>query len=142
MSRARDGRSNSTRRSSPPLPIAHLSHAIKIVGVSDAERVAACEKLAQEALGDRVSARRSQPYYLDVTHPRANKGAVVETLARLAHIAPSEIMTIGDMPSDVPMFRKGGFSIAMGNASDAVTDSNENDGFAKAMRKYALRKAA
>ena len=48
------------------------------------------------------------------------------------------------MPNDVLMFRKSGFSIAMGNASDevkaqasAVTDSNENEGFAKAVRKFA-----
>jgi hydroxymethylpyrimidine pyrophosphatase-like HAD family hydrolase len=49
------------------------------------------------------------------------------------------------MPSDVPMFRKSGLSIAMGNAGEAVkaqastvTDSNENDGFAKAVRKFLL----
>jgi Cof subfamily protein (haloacid dehalogenase superfamily) len=129
---------------------AQLSQAIKIVGVSDDfERVAACERSLRETLGDRASAGRSQPYYLDVTHPLANKGAVVETLARLAHVAPCEIVTIGDMPTDVLMFRKSGFSIAMGNASDAVkaqadavTDNNERDGFAKAMRKHVLRKAA
>jgi hydroxymethylpyrimidine pyrophosphatase-like HAD family hydrolase len=47
------------------------------------------------------------------------------------------------------MFRKSGFSIAMGNASDAVkaqasavTDSNENEGFAKAVRKFILQSAA
>jgi HAD superfamily hydrolase (TIGR01484 family) len=52
-----------------------LAHAVKIVGVSDdLARVAACEKVAQSELGDQASAARSQPYYLDVTHPRANKG--------------------------------------------------------------------
>ena len=47
------------------------------------------------------------------------------------------------MPNDVLMFRKSGFSIAMGNSSDevkaqasAVTDSNESEGFAKAMEKF------
>jgi hydroxymethylpyrimidine pyrophosphatase-like HAD family hydrolase len=56
---------------------------------------------------------------------------------------------MGDMPNDVLMFRKSGFSIAMGNASDevkaqasAVTDTNENEGFAKAVRKFVLRSAA
>jgi hydroxymethylpyrimidine pyrophosphatase-like HAD family hydrolase len=46
------------------------------------------------------------------------------------------------------MFNKSGFSIAMGNASEAVkaqaratTDSNENEGFAKAMRQFILRTA-
>jgi Cof subfamily protein (haloacid dehalogenase superfamily) len=126
---------------------AQLAHAVKIVGVSDdLDLVAATEKLAQTALGGKASAARSQPYYLDVTHPQANKGAVVTALSRLLGIPPDQIATIGDMPNDVLMFRKSGFSIAMGNASDdvkaqasAVTDSNEDEGFAKAMRKFVLR---
>jgi len=129
---------------------ANLAEAVKIVGVSDDfARVAACEKAAQEALDGKASATRSQAYYLDVTDPLANKGAVVETLAKLSHISEKEIATIGDMPNDVLMFTKSGFSIAMGNASsevkaqaDAVTDSNENEGFAKAVRKYFLNAAA
>src|SRR6202020_300418 len=118
---------------------AHLADAVKIVGVSDdLDRVAACEKLAQQKLGQRASAARSQPYYLDVTNPNANKGAVVLTLAKLLGIDPQEIATIGDMPNDVLMFRESGLSIAMGNASDdvkskatVVTDSNQDEGFAK-----------
>ena len=129
---------------------ADLKDAVKIVGVSDdLDKVASCEKLAQQKLGERASAARSQPYYLDVTHPNANKGAVVLTLAKLDHISPEEIATIGDMPNDVLMFRKSGFSIAMGNASDevksqatAVTDSNQDEGFAKAVRKFILQTAA
>ena len=126
---------------------AHLAKAVKIVGVSDdSDLVAACEAAARSALGGQASAERSQPYYLDVTHNRANKGEVVATLSRLMRIAPEQIATIGDMPNDVRMFRKGGFSIAMGNASDAVkaqadavTDSNEADGFAQAVRAFILR---
>ena len=125
----------------------HLAHAVKIVGISDdIELVAASEKVVQNALGEKASAARSQPYYLDVTHPLANKGTVVATLSKLLNFPPEQIVTIGDMPNDVLMFRKSGFSIAMGNSSDqvkaqasAVTDSNENEGFAKAMRKFVLR---
>jgi len=124
----------------------HLAHAVKIVGVSDDfARVAACEARAQRELGGRASATRSQSYYLDVTHPRANKGTVVGALSKFLHIPAEEIATIGDMPNDVLMFRKSGFSIAMGNASDevkaqarAVTQSNANEGFATAMEKYIL----
>jgi len=134
----------------PSFTDAHLAQAVKIVGISDdRDLVAASEKAVQKALGEKVSAARSQPYYLDVTHPQANKGAVVDTLSRLLNIPPDQIATIGDMPNDVLMFRKSGFSIAMGNASDevkaqadAVTDSNANDGFAKAVRKFILPSAA
>jgi Cof subfamily protein (haloacid dehalogenase superfamily) len=124
----------------------HLSHAVKIVGVSDDHNlVARTESAAQKALGSRASAARSQPYYLDVTNPEANKGGVVRMLARTMKIGADEIATIGDMPNDVLMFKAGGLSIAMGNASkqvqaqaDAVTDTNEAEGFAKAVRGFVL----
>lgn len=125
----------------------HLAHAVKIVGVSDdLARVAACEQAARQALGEHASAARSQPYYLDVTHPRANKGEVVLALSRHLGIPPAQIATMGDMPNDVLMFRASGFSIAMGNASDdvkaqasAATDSNENEGLANAVRRFIVR---
>ena len=128
---------------------AHLAQAVKIVGISDdLNLVADCEKMAQRTLGRAASAARSPPYYLDVTHPEANKGTVVTTLSKFLDIRPDQIATIGDMPNDVFMFRKSGFSIAMGNSTDevkvqasAVTDSNENEGFAKAVRKFILRSA-
>ena len=82
--------------------------------------VARCEQDTQAALGSEASAARSQPYYLDVTHPDANKGAVVSTLSKLLSVPMVEIATIGDMPNDVLMFRKSGLSIAMGNASPEV----------------------
>jgi hypothetical protein len=123
-----------------------LDHAVKIVGISDdLDLVAGCEKDAQAALGAQASAARSQPYYLDVTHPNANKGTVVTTLSKLLSIAPAEIATIGDMPNDVLMFRQSGLSIAMGNASPevqrkarCVTASYKDEGFAKAVERYVL----
>src|SRR6202035_5117871 len=46
-----------------------LSDVAKIVGVSDdLSRVERCEADAQAAFGARVTASRSQPYYLDITH--------------------------------------------------------------------------
>jgi hydroxymethylpyrimidine pyrophosphatase-like HAD family hydrolase len=120
---------------------------LNIVGVSyDHDLVARCEKDAQDALGKGASAARSQPYYLDVTHPDANKGTVVIALSKFLSVPAAEIATIGDMPNDVLMFRKGGLSIAMGNASpevqaqaDVVTASYDDEGFAKAMERFILR---
>jgi len=126
-----------------------LDSAVKIVGVSDDhDLVARCEKDAQQALGNRASAARSQPYYLDITHPDANKGTVVKTLSRLLSVPVGEIATIGDMPNDVLMFRSSGLGIAMGNASpevqaqaDKVTASYDDEGFAKAIEEFILRRA-
>src|SRR5207237_10797533 len=65
-----------------PTVISSLAEApadvVKIVGVSDDhDLVARCEWDVQVALGAAASAARSQPYYLDVTHPDDNKGTVV-----------------------------------------------------------------
>lgn len=124
-----------------------LERAFKIVGVSDDyAKVAAAEALAQETLGDTASATRSAPHFLDITHPEATKGFVVRSLTRRLGLPGSQVATIGDMPNDVLMFAESGFSIAMGNASDAVkarasavTDTNEDDGFAKAVRRFLLQ---
>ncbi len=122
----------------------------KIVGVSDdhdaVERAAAA---AHDRFGDEISAARSQPYYVDVTHPEANKGSVVKYLARRYEIPEEAIATIGDMPNDVLMFAHSGLSIAMGNAgrevqraARRVTSSNSEEGFAKAVRRFILPDAA
>lgn len=123
-----------------------LGQVAKIVGVSDnLEGVAKCEKDVQQTGGDHISAARSQPYYLDVTHPKANKGEVVLALSKLVNVPADAIATFGDMPNDVLMFKKSGMSIAMGNASKEVqasathvTASNEDEGFAKAIEEFIL----
>jgi len=122
----------------------------KIVGVSDDhDAVAAAEQKVQAELGDHVSAARSQPYYLDVTHPQANKGAVATFLSTFYDIPHAEIATVGDMPNDVLMFSRSGLSIAMGNAdrevqraARRVTTSNDEDGFANAVERFILREGS
>src|SRR5262249_44743471 len=118
-------------------------------GVSDDhDLVARCEVDLQHEFGAHVSAARSQPYYLDVTHPMANKGVVVERLSHHFKIPLEQIATLGDQPNDVLMFERSGMSSAMGNASEDVqrqatysTASYEDEGFAKAIEGYVLPRA-
>ena len=118
----------------------------KIVGVSeDFDGLSAVEKQLQQEFRGAVSATKSQKYYLDITHPSANKGEGVLLVSELLGIPTDNIATIGDMQNDVFMFRQSGLSIAMGNATDEVkataqyvTSSNEEEGFANAMERYIL----
>jgi len=127
----------------------YLDRAVKIVGVSDDyDLVARCEAAVQQQFGSQVSAARSQPHYLDVTHPTANKGVVVERLSHYFKIPLEQIATLGDQLNDVLMFKQSGLSIAMANASEEVqnqatyvTDSNEDEGFAKAIEGFILPRA-
>jgi hypothetical protein len=121
-------------------------HVAKLVGVSDDhDAIQRAGEAAHKQFGDHVTAAASQPYYLDVTHPDANKGFVARWLAKQYGLEQSEIATIGDMPNDVLMFAQSGLSIAMGNADPQVkraaryvTDSNEDEGFAKAVERFVL----
>jgi Cof subfamily protein (haloacid dehalogenase superfamily)/beta-phosphoglucomutase family hydrolase len=123
-----------------------LNGAIKIVGVSDdAPRLAGCEAELRRRIGAHAACSRSQAYYLDVTHPEANKGAVVRLAARHLGIATAAVATIGDMPNDVLMFAVAGVGIAMGNASPEVqraarhvTTANSDEGFANAVDRCIL----
>ena len=120
-----------------------LDQACKIVGASsDAPLLQRCEAEMREAAGNEATAVRSQTYYLDVTPPGRDKGTFVETIAKRLGISSDAVATIGDMQNDLAMFAKSGISFAMGNATDEVkkhanhvTDSNENDGFAKAIER-------
>jgi Cof subfamily protein (haloacid dehalogenase superfamily) len=121
----------------------YLAGVCKIVGASsDAPLLARCEAAMREAVGAGATAVRSQTYYLDVTPPGHDKGTFVASMARRLGISTDAVATIGDMQNDLAMFATSGLSFAMGNATDDVkqrathvTDTNEKDGFAKAMEK-------
>jgi len=123
---------------------------VKLVGVSDDhDAIDQAAKAAVKRFGDRVTAAASQPYYLDVTHPQANKGEVARYLARRYKLEQEEIATIGDQPNDILMFDHSGLSIAMGNADPEAkeaarqtTKSNEDEGFAYAVEHIVLPAAA
>jgi Cof subfamily protein (haloacid dehalogenase superfamily) len=127
----------------------HLSQVGKIVGSSkDFDMLARCEAELQGILGTTASARRSQSYYLDVTHPMADKGYAVKAFAKHWNVPLEEVAVIGDMANDLPMFEVGHLAIAMGNAPDAVkalanvvTTSNEEDGVARAIEEFILPRA-
>jgi Cof subfamily protein (haloacid dehalogenase superfamily) len=134
----------------PPTVVENFGSALfaaaKIVAVSeDFDLLTRLEQDARALLAAGATVARSQPYYVDFTHPLANKGAALTALAALLAIPAAEIAVIGDGDNDVAMFERSGLSIAMGNAgpqvqraADFVTDRNSEDGFAKAIEWFIL----
>jgi Cof subfamily protein (haloacid dehalogenase superfamily) len=118
----------------------------KIVAVSeDHAMLAELEKQVGATLGQGATVARSQPYYLDITAPAANKGDGVAALARAAGIPLDQVAVIGDQYNDLPMFRRAGLSIAMAQgpedvrkAAMQVTGSNDADGVAQAIDRILL----
>jgi len=121
----------------------------KLVAVSDQpELLGGVEREAQALLAGRANARRSQTYYLDVTHPEADKGHAVTALAAEVGVTLAETAVIGDQGNDLAMFAVAGFAVAMGQATDdvkagaeVVTDANTADGFAHAVERFILPRA-
>jgi len=130
----------------PEFTDAHFAAVGKIVGPSDDHAlVASLAAELQTRLDGRANVARSQLYYCDVTAPGVDKGRLVDLLASRLGVPQDEILALGDGENDVEMFRRAGFAVAMGNAADAVkaaaqetTLSNEEDGFAAAVERYAL----
>ena len=121
----------------------------KLVGSSrDHDAVAACEAALAGRLGPGTVARRSHPYYLDVTPAGFDKGRAAQRIAAILGVPMAEVAVIGDAANDLPMFAVAPHRIAMGNAIEAVkreatfvTDSNARDGWAAAMERYVVPRA-
>jgi Predicted hydrolases of the HAD superfamily len=76
-------------------------------------------------------------------HKDVNKGSGLTKLTTILNIKTEEVMVFGDEQNDLPMFDFAGTAICMGNGSDLakahadyVTDTNDNDGIAKALDKF------
>lgn len=117
----------------------------KLTVVGKPELVAVAEERVLDELGDRVSASRSKPRFLDVTSYGIHKGTVVVRLAEMFHISTDLVAVIGDGPNDVEMFRQAAVSISMGQAVDEVraaashaTASNDDEGWAEGIEKHVL----
>jgi len=119
----------------------------KIVGVSDDHPLLArLESELRDTLDGRAQVERSQAYYLDVTHPLANKGDGVKALCRRMGVEPGNTAVVGDMFNDVAMFEVAGFSVAMGQSPDEVKAAaravspagNDDEGFARAVDEILL----
>ena len=84
-------------------------------------------------------------YNIEINAAGVNKGTGLIRLGELLGIRREEIMACGDGDNDAAMLREAGFGVAMANAEDPVkeaadyiTDSNDEDGAAKAIEKFVL----
>ena len=100
-------------------------------------------------LMQRYTVVKSAADFLEILHPEAGKGRALATLAAHLGVPAERIMAIGDQENDLVMLEFAGVAVAMGNAIDAVkavadhvTTSNNEDGVAVAIERYALKQAA
>ncbi len=128
----------------------YLGRTHKLMGAgADFDAVARMETTLATTFGDQAAIHRSQPFHVDVTHRRANKGEAALFIAQSLGIEPAAMACIGDMSNDIPMLDIAGLAIAMGNApahvrahADEIVATNEQDGWADAVDRLILQRAA
>jgi Cof subfamily protein (haloacid dehalogenase superfamily) len=86
---------------------------------------------------------------LDVVHPKVTKGSTLAEWTAARGVAPGEILAIGDNHNDLEMLSFAGVPVVMGNSVPQlkqqgwhVTRSNEEDGVAAAIERFALMETA
>lgn len=104
------------------------------------------DSLAQRYPSQDLYLTRSVDYFVEATHPLANKGDAVRFVAEnLLDLKPDQVMTVGDNFNDLEMLRYAGLGVAMGNAplpvqqaADWVAPDVEEDGVAVAIEQFLL----
>ncbi len=118
----------------------------KLLSVSpNAEETAVRLSAAEKFFGGQIEITRSAPRFCEFMSLGVSKASAIKILAEKFDIANEEILAIGDSDNDLQMITSVGCGVAMGNAVPAVkaacpriTDTCENDGFAKAVYDYVL----
>lgn len=81
--------------------------------------------------------------WVQVTPPECHKGSGLKYLMHQLNLKPEQVLGVGDMYNDIPMFDVLPWSVAMGNAPDDVkakasfvTTNSHHDGVAHAIWNY------
>ncbi len=127
-----------------------VDHPIHIVAVDHRERVLWAMEELKQLLG-MANVITSGGFYgnrfwfLEILGNCASKSQAIHAIAQQHGISRQQVLAIGDNYNDLDMLAYAGLGIAMKNASetirtqaDVITESNDNDGVAKALRKYVL----
>ena len=118
----------------------------KLLSVSDTPEEA-IHRLneTKKIFGGQIEITRSAARFTEFMALGVSKASAIKILAEKFKIANEEILAIGDSENDLQMIMSVGCGVAMGNAVETVkkvsphiTDTCENDGFAKAVYDYVL----
>lgn len=94
---------------------------------------------------DELELTNSLPTNIEVNPKGVNKASALKKVCHELGITMNNVLAIGDSLNDIKMIQQAGIGVAMGNAQEAiknvadhVTDTNNDDGVAKAIEKFVL----
>ena len=101
-----------------------------------------CDEI-KDVLGNDVYTAKSQSFLFEVLNKNVNKGLVLEKVLKSYGISTEECVAFGDANNDLEMLTTVKYGVAMGNSDielkrqvNYVTDTNDNNGVAKFIKKY------
>ncbi|MBF9000407.1 MULTISPECIES: sugar-phosphatase [Vibrio] len=118
---------------------------IKSMIIDEPELLAKAIEQMPAELQQQFTMVKSAPYFLEFLNPNSNKGVGLKAVADYLNVSAEEVISMGDAGNDLHMLHYAGLGIAMANAmeeakqaANAITLSNDEDGVAVAIEKYAL----
>ena len=117
-------------------------HTIRVGMVAPTQEVELAMRQLDDRFGDRIVSHciRVPAYGVDVMEvfdPAVNKWEGISHVARMHGVTADEIVAIGDDVNDLPMLKRAGLGVAMGNARESVKaiaklviGRNDEDGLA------------
>jgi Cof subfamily protein (haloacid dehalogenase superfamily) len=109
----------------------------------DYDNLLRTKKLIDDAKIDGINTFLSSQTILEIVPVGISKASTVKIMCNLLNITKENVMSFGDYNNDLELIEASGYGIAMENAIDevknvafAVTDTNNNNGIAKAIKKY------
>lgn len=120
---------------------AHHLEVDKIFALGHPERFPVLRRAAEA--GGAVYVTSSAPDNLEILRRGVDKGSALAALAGRLGVRMEEVLCIGDSDNDRGMLAVAGMPVVMGNAAPEIralgryiTDTNRNDGVAKAIRHF------
>jgi Cof subfamily protein (haloacid dehalogenase superfamily) len=117
------------------------AHKIMCMGVE--HEIDTLYKALEKDYSNDIMLYRSKSTYIEISHQSISKKTAIETLIKKYYpgVSMENVMAFGDNYNDIEMLKSVGMGIAVANANEAVmqvakkvTDTNKNDGVAKAIK--------
>ena len=117
----------------------------KIMCMGDENEIDVLYKSLEEEFSNEIMLYRSKETYIEISHKAISKRTAIDTLIENCYptLTMDNVVAFGDNYNDIEMLKAVGLGVAVGNANyevlkvaNAVTDTNKNDGVAKAIKEY------
>ena len=117
----------------------------KIMCMGDELEIDVLYNYLEKEFSEEIMLYRSKETYIEISHKDISKKTAIDVVLENCYptISIDNVVAFGDNYNDIEMLKAVGLGVAVGNAkyevlqvADAVTDTNKNDGVAKAIKEF------